>query len=180
MGLFTIQTIIITHSYIGFDMSAAEIWPSVTDIITIIIGGVIAVGISFMTTAWKIRNHDNKRRIEAHTGLLRVLEVANKKLTDNAGLKKTLWTHFFTTTDHERFIKQMEDPLISDAVHESYKASKPILSSTPNKHGAAMHLATLSNLQDTVVEEISRLKRKGRGCFFMCKRNPARQTEHAT
>ena len=168
-----------SHDSVGMSADAAELWPPMTGIVNTVISGAIAGGISAGAVAWKIRDKDDKRRIEAHTRLLRVLEEASKKVTDNAWLRKTPYTHFFTNADREWFTTCMTDPLISDAVHEAYKASKPIRPSLPSQHGAVIHVANLSNLQDTVAGEISRLKRKGRGCFFMCKRNPARQADHA-
>lgn len=168
---------IIADSHVDFGMSvdAVELGLSVTGIINTVISGAIAGGISVGAIEWKMRNHDGKRRIEAHTRLLRILEEANKKLADQISPKKISYTHLFTTADREWFTTCMTDPLISDAVHEAYKASKPIRSSKPNPPNAVIHIANLSNLQDVVAWEISRLKRKGYGLFFMCKRNPARQ-----
>ena len=145
------------------------------DVIGTVISGIIAGIISAATLAWKMRSQDTRRKIDAHTRLLRVLEEANKNASER-GYGRTKYPHWFTTSSRELLTTCMTDPLISDAVHSAYKESGRVLESSPNDNQPAIHIANLTKLQAAVREELGRLGGKRRGRFLMCTVNPVLYT----
>ena len=150
-------------------------WSYAADVISSatgnIIGGIIAGSISVGLFVWKTRNQYRRRRIEAHTRLLRILEKANKAAT-RAGIQRSQYTHMFTVAEYERFDACVMDPLISDVVHKTYETS--IINHTrPNGQNAPIYLAEYVRLQDATKEEHNKLERSQLRRMLMCKRNPA-------
>ena len=149
-------------------------WSYAVDVISSatgnIIGGIIAGSVSVGLFVWKTRNQYRKRRVEAHTRLLRILEKANRTAT-RAGIQRSQYTHMFTVAEYERFDACVMDPLISDVVHKTYEASV-VEHTQPREQNPPIYLAKYAKLQVATKEELNKLARSQLRRMLVCKRNP--------